>query len=72
MVVLFTDQNFVPSLPSSDNRCINIVRVENPSLDELLEIAIEILEHITVPDGSVLGFGSASHLSRVGTSLYAN
>ncbi len=40
MVVLFTDQNFVPSLPSSDNRCINIVRVENPSLDELLEIAI--------------------------------
>ncbi len=46
--------------------------MENPSLGELLEIAVEILEHITVPEGSVLGFGSASHLSRVGTSLYAN
>ncbi len=31
----------------------------------------EIFENTTFPDGSVLTFGSASHLGRAGTSFYA-
>ncbi len=33
LVVLFTDQNFVPSLPSESGSCVNIGRVENASLN---------------------------------------
>jgi hypothetical protein len=57
----------VPTLACSEN----IVRVENANLDELLDIATELFEQTCVPDGSVFAFGSVSHLSRIGTSLYA-
>jgi hypothetical protein len=72
IVVLFSDQNFVPTLACSENRCINIVRVENANLDELLDIATKLFEQICVPKGSVFAFGSVSHLSRIGTSHFAD
>jgi hypothetical protein len=50
---------------------VRIVRVENSSLSELLEIAKEMFGNITMPEGSVFLFGSVSHLSRYGTSIYA-
>jgi hypothetical protein len=37
--VCFSDQNFVARLPSEGGGCVNIVRVENPSLLELLDVA---------------------------------
>jgi hypothetical protein len=69
--IIFADQNFIPVLPSNDGNCINIVRVENASLIELFDITKEMLENTPVTEGSVLLFGSLSHLARVGTSLYA-
>ncbi len=69
--VCFTDQNFVTTVPSKDGGCVNIVRVENPSLLELLDIAKEIFANVRIPEGSVFLFGSISHLSRLGTTIYA-
>jgi hypothetical protein len=71
MVFLFTDQNFVSTMPSQSKECVNICRVENASLLELFEIARETLGNVTLHEGSIFMFGSASHLSRMGTSSYA-
>jgi hypothetical protein len=72
LTMCFSDQNFVASLPFSNGNCVSVALVENSSLVELLEIAKEILSNIKLPEGSVLLFGSASHLGRCGTSLYAS
>jgi hypothetical protein len=69
--ICFTDQNFVPSLPSKDGGCVNVVCVANSSLSELLDMAKEIFTNVRIPEGSVFLFGSVSHLNRCGTSLYA-
>jgi hypothetical protein len=71
LVLLFTDQNFVSSLSSPSKECINIVRIENTSLEELFEILKEMFGNLKLPDGTVMCFGSASHLGKVGTSIYA-
>jgi hypothetical protein len=63
VVFLFTDQNFVSTLPSKSKECVNICRVENASLLELIEIARETLGNVTLHEGSIFMFGSASHLS---------
>ncbi len=52
--------------------CVNIVRVENASLLELFEIAVEIFGNTVFPEGSIFLYGTASYLGRVGTSLYAS
>jgi hypothetical protein len=72
MVFCFSDQNFVPSVTTVNNRCLNIVRLENASLLELVEFAKEVLGTVKIPDGSVLLFGSASQLGRCGTTIYAS
>jgi hypothetical protein len=74
-VLCFSDQNFVPSL--HDNKgggvagCLNIVRVENPTLMELFELAKETFASTRFPEGSVMLFGSASYLGSCGTTIYA-
>jgi hypothetical protein len=47
------------------------VRVENATLLDLFEIAKEIFSNVSLPEGSIFMFGSASYLGRSGTSLYA-
>jgi hypothetical protein len=69
--VIFSDQNFVPTLSTADQGCINIVRIENLSLLELCDMASEIFGSTTFPEESVFMFGSVSHLGRSGTSIYA-
>jgi hypothetical protein len=70
-ILVFTDQNFVPFLSADSENCIAIVRLENPSLNELADIAGEILDRYNLPADSVLLFGSGSHLFRVGAAQYA-
>jgi hypothetical protein len=72
VVFVFADQNFVPSLSDNHKSCINITRIENATLTELLEVSREILDHVPIPEGSVMLFGTISHLARVGTSIYAS
>jgi hypothetical protein len=70
-VFVFADQNFVPSLSDRKKNCINVTRIENATLAELFDVSKEILEHVSIPEGTVMLFGSISHLAQVGTSLYA-
>jgi hypothetical protein len=70
-VVLMSDQNFVPTLGTDDCNCIQIVRLENASLTELFDLAVEMLGDLTFAEGSILLLGSVSHLGRYGTSVYA-
>jgi hypothetical protein len=69
--VFFSDQNFIASMAGSGNTCLNIVRMEDASLSDLYRLSCEILGNTRLPEGSVLMFGSASYLSRVGSGLYA-
>jgi hypothetical protein len=62
---------FVSTLAADNGQCIGIVRVENANLKELLELAREMLANSKLPEGSVLLFGSVSHLGRAGTTIYA-
>jgi hypothetical protein len=71
VLFLFSDQNFVATVPGPNKDCLNVVRVENASLLELVNVAREILGNAPLPEGSILMFGSASHLSHMGTSAYA-
>jgi hypothetical protein len=69
--LIFSDQNFVSFLSGDPDNCIAIARLENPSLNELADLASEILDRITLPEGTILLFGSGSHLFRVGAAQYA-
>jgi hypothetical protein len=71
IVVLFSDQNFVPIITGVSKECLSVIRVENCSLLELYEVAIEIFGNANLPEGSVFLFGSVSYLGRSGTSIYA-
>jgi hypothetical protein len=68
---LFSDQNFVSSISSPLQDCVNVVRIENATLVELFDTAKEILGNAPLAEGSIFMYGSVSHLSRVGTSAYA-
>jgi hypothetical protein len=69
VAICFADQNFVTSL--SGTGCIVCVRYEDATLSELAVLALEILDKNNLHPGSVLLFGSMSHLFKVGASCYA-
>jgi hypothetical protein len=47
-------------MEADSGKCLNIVRLEDASLSDLMNIAKEMFERTTLPDGSVFLFGSAS------------
>jgi hypothetical protein len=66
-----TDQNLIGTLPGTDQKnCLHILRIENPSLIELANIFIEVMEGKTLRPGTCILVGSLSHLSRVGVEAY--
>jgi hypothetical protein len=69
-IMIFTDQNFLPSL-CGNGSCISISRLEDGSLDEIAKLAVEVLDRHTIPAGSLILLGSASHLHVAGTSIFA-
>jgi hypothetical protein len=71
ITVIFSDQNCVANIEGSNGSCISVVRQEDASLADLLDMSREIFENHKVPEGSVFLYGSASYLSRVGTGTYA-
>jgi hypothetical protein len=71
VVILFSDQNFVPTMQGKGGDCIHILRMENASLLELFDLAKEMLGDVTFQEGSIFMFGSGSHLGRSGSAIYA-
>jgi hypothetical protein len=72
-VVFITDQNFPPALPSYENRCCVVLRLEDCLLSEQPGVLKEFFGNRTgyLPEGSVLLFGLLSHLSLRGLETYA-
>jgi hypothetical protein len=70
VTICFSDQNFVPFIQNGKGGCIGIVRLEDATLSDLVDICFEIFDKYEFPAGSVIMFGSASYLFRVGVSLY--
>jgi hypothetical protein len=72
-VVFITDQNFLPSLPADEHRCCVVLRLEDCLLSEQPGILKEFFGNRTgyLPEGSVLYFGSLSHLALRGLETYA-
>jgi len=69
-ILVFGDQNFLPTL-SKGQSCVAISRLEDATLDELVELSKEVLDRYPIPVGSLLLLGSANHLHNVGSSIYA-
>ncbi len=69
-VILFADQNFVSTL-SGGTSCIAIARLEDANLIELMELSLEIFDRHTLPPGTLLLYGTVSHLFNAGTTAYA-
>jgi len=70
-ILVFCDQNFVPTLCGKQS-CIAIARLEDCSLTELTDLAIEVLERQSIPVGSILLLGTASHLYKAGTTVFTS
>jgi hypothetical protein len=68
-ILVFSDQNFVSTL-TGGNSCVAIARLEDASLSELVDISMEILDKHKVPPGTLLMYGSVSHLYNAGTTIY--
>jgi hypothetical protein len=72
-VVFLTDQNFPPSLPSDEQQCCVVIRLEDCLLSELPGVLKEFFGNRSgyLPEGSILYFGSLSQLSMRGIETYA-
>jgi hypothetical protein len=71
--VILTDQNFPPSLPSSEKCCVVVIRLEDCLLNELPGVLKEFFGNRSgyLLERSLLMFGSMSHLLIRGLESYA-
>jgi hypothetical protein len=71
-VLIISDQNFPPALPSDEKKCV-IIRLEDCYLNELLGLLKEFFGNRSgyLPEGSLLLFVSLSHLASRGLESYA-
>ena len=73
LAIVVSDQNFVTKIGSAeDNSCIPVVRLENATLSELVDLSLEIFHNVSIKAGSIFIIGSGSFLFRGGASAYAN
>jgi hypothetical protein len=70
---ILADQNFPPTIHCKEGKnCPKVIRVENGTIEELLQVFFKMLAGRSVPPGSVVLCGSSAHLADVGISAYAN
>jgi hypothetical protein len=48
-VIVLVNQNFPAVLPSSENLCLLIIRLEQGSLDELIDLFVNVTRQVMVP-----------------------
>jgi len=72
VVLIVSDQNYVPIWPSSNcETSVAVIRLANGGLHELVDLLMEVFDRKNLPDGSVVLVGSVSHLHRVGVGSYS-
>jgi hypothetical protein len=76
VMVIISDQHFPPSLSSNCGQCTVVIRCEDAMLFELPGLLREFFAgddgRISLPDGSVVLYGSLSHLAARGLDNYAD
>ncbi len=65
-LIIITDQNMPPMLPSRDVMCPAVIRIDGGHLRELGTSLITLLRRYILPEGSVIMIGSLSHLMEEG------
>jgi len=70
LAIMVSDQNFVPAL-SGRSSCVPVIRMEDPTLKELFEICVEILDRYSLPNGTLFLVGSLSHLCEMGSTIFS-
>jgi hypothetical protein len=71
ILVFLCDQNYLAMWPGTDSdKCVVVIRMLNPSLLELIDLLMEVMDRRILPDGSVVLVSSVSHLQRGGVSVY--
>ncbi len=71
-VIVLCDQNFPAVLPSIENHCLTIMRLDTGTIEELIDLFLKISKNVTVPEGTVILVGSISLLARVGVHGYSS
>jgi hypothetical protein len=71
--LILSDQNFPPALPAIEGQCCVIIRAEDCLLSELPGMLKEYFGGLPgcLPEGSMVMFGSLSHLAKRGLKNYA-
>jgi hypothetical protein len=71
--LILSDQNFPPALPAIEGQCCVIIRAEDCLLSELPGMLKEYFGGLPgcLPEGSMVMFGSLSHLAKRGLENYA-
>jgi hypothetical protein len=59
--IMMSYQNFASFIQDSEGHCYSIIREENASLSDLVELAFEVFKK-PLPPGSIVALGSASYL----------
>jgi hypothetical protein len=71
-VFILSDQCFPPVLPAvGPGDCINIIRIENGSVNELAKLFVDVFAGAHIPVGSLILLVSVSQLATIGTAAYA-
>jgi hypothetical protein len=71
-VIVLCDQNFPAVLPSVENHCLSIMRLDSGTIEELIDLFLKMSKNVTVPEGTVILVGSVSLLARVGVHGYSS
>jgi len=69
ITLILSDQT-CPPVVETEGSCIRVIRVEDGSLGELSDLALEIFPH-GIPDNCVILLGSGTNLLRSGSAGYA-
>jgi len=74
VAICLSDQNMPKNLSEfrGEKNCVGVIRLETAGIDELCDIFCETFDGVTFPDGSVICIGSATHLHRMGATVYAS
>jgi hypothetical protein len=71
ITLVLSDQSFPPIIEGGEGEnCVRILRVEDGSLGEIVDLALEMFPK-GIPGNSVVLLGSGTHLLRVGSSGYS-
>jgi hypothetical protein len=73
VVFVLADQAFPAALvPGPGGGCVGVVQLECGSINELVNLFLDVTRGCSIPAGSVLLVGSLSHLADTGLSAYAS